>query len=107
MYSMYMQQSTLYFIIHRSEDTLGLRYVKYVGDGDSSSYSRVKSEQPYGPDVEIVKEECIGHIQKRMGTKLRKLIERKKGIKISLLTFLFTCIHPLFPAQTNCHHVVE
>ncbi|XP_072032290.1 uncharacterized protein [Amphiura filiformis] len=67
----------------RSEDTLGLRYTTYVGDGDSSSFSRITQEQPYGPDVTTIKEECVGHIQKRMGCRLRKLVEKKKGVKLA------------------------
>ena len=62
----------------RSEDK-GLRYTTYVGDGDSRSFTVIKRLEPYGPDVEIVKEECIGHIQKRMGTRLRSLIAKTKG----------------------------
>ena len=30
-------------------------------------------KHPYGHEVEIVKKECVGHVQKRHGTTLRKL----------------------------------
>jgi hypothetical protein len=71
-------------LFQRSEDVNGLRYNPYVGDGDSKSYLRVVKAQPYGPTFVIEKEECIGHIQKRMGTRLRKLLPKFKG-KISLV----------------------
>ena len=33
--------------------------------------------EPYGPNVELIKHECVSHIQKRMGTALKKL--KKSG----------------------------
>ncbi len=40
-------------------------------------------EKPYGEDCEIVKEGCIGHIQKRMGSALRRLGLEYKGKLVS------------------------
>ncbi|ROT72419.1 hypothetical protein C7M84_009184 [Penaeus vannamei] len=54
----------------RSTD-FGLRYAYFVGDGDSSAYRSVRFI--YGPDREVVKYECVNHVGKRMGTRLRKL----------------------------------
>ena len=34
------------------------RYNPYIGDGDSKAYRRVVDDQPYGPDYDIMKEEC-------------------------------------------------
>jgi len=48
----------------------GLRYLSFIGDGDSSTYKTVSEAKPYGNEVEIVKKECIGHVQKRFGTRL-------------------------------------
>ena len=31
-------------------------------------------------DVEVQKKECVGHVQKRLGTALRKLKKEKKGL---------------------------
>ena len=55
------------------------RYNPYIGDGDSKAYRQVVDDQPYGPNYDIMKVECVGHVQKRMGTNLRKLLESKKG----------------------------
>ncbi|XP_070579536.1 uncharacterized protein [Ptychodera flava] len=55
-------------------------YTTFVGDGDSSAYHAVKNIYE---DVEIQKEECVGHIQKRMGTRLRRLVDQYKGQKLS------------------------
>lgn len=60
-------------IFQRSIKEKGVRYVSYIGDGDSSTFKSISENQPYGPDVPIEKIECVGHIQKRMGTRLRKL----------------------------------
>ncbi|XP_068084596.1 uncharacterized protein [Anabrus simplex] len=68
-------------IFSRSVDMFGVRYVKYLGDGDSKSFKSVVEAKPYG-DVSVEKLECIGHVQKRMGTRLRKLRKDMKGIKL-------------------------
>ena len=33
-------------------------------DGDTKSYSSIVKEQPYGPNTQIEKLECVGHIHK-------------------------------------------
>ena len=58
---------------NRSIELHGVRYTIVVSDGDSKAYDTVVEEQPYGPDVQIVKEECINHVSKRLGTALRNL----------------------------------
>uniref|UniRef100_A0A1B6JFM5 Mutator-like transposase domain-containing protein n=1 Tax=Homalodisca liturata TaxID=320908 RepID=A0A1B6JFM5_9HEMI len=67
----------------RSETKYGVRYVEYLGDGDSNGYAAVVAEAPYGPDVSIQKLECVGHVQKRMGTRIRDFIMKNKGLKLS------------------------
>ena len=56
-----------------------LRYNPFIRDGDSKAYRRVVQEQPYGEAVNVRKEECVSHVQKRMGTNLTKLLDSKKG----------------------------
>lgn len=57
----------------------GVRYIPFIGDGDSKAYSEVCQAQPYGPAVYIPKEECVSHVTKRMGTALRALAKDYKG----------------------------
>ncbi len=64
-------------IFNRSKDK-GLIYTGYYGDGDSKGYEKVKETYP---GVSVVKYECIGHVQKRVGNRLRKLNEKGKGFK--------------------------
>lgn len=61
----------------RSVDRHCLMYTGMLGDGDSKSHKAVVDMQPYGPDVEIVKE-CLNHAHKRMGTALLKLAKDQK-----------------------------
>ena len=66
-------------MFQRSVDLHKLQYDEYYGDGDSKSYSLVKDVyQVY--DIEVQKKECVGHVQKRLGTALRKLKKEKKGM---------------------------
>lgn len=66
-------------IFLRSVELHNVRYIDYIGDGDTKSFKAVSALQPYGPDVEIKKSECIGHVQKRMGTHLRAVKQEYKG----------------------------
>lgn len=86
-----MESAGIEEIFARSIDQNQLCYKTYIGDGDSTTYRRLVSEQPYGPDVNIEKAECVGHVQKRMGSRLRKLLEKCKGdyfLYISLIESL-------------------
>ena len=49
------------------------RYTTMVLDGDSRTFKRLTEMKIYGDDMKITKEECINHVNKRMGTALRKL----------------------------------
>ena len=60
-------------IFNRSVAERKLRYVKYIGDGDSKAYSSVAEKNPYGKDIAIEKLGCVGHVQKRVGARLRNL----------------------------------
>lgn len=58
-------------IFRSSLQRYSLRYAHYIGDGDSSSYGKVVESKPYNDEMIPVKWECLGHVQKRMGTRLR------------------------------------
>ncbi|GFV47123.1 uncharacterized protein TNCV_1630671 [Trichonephila clavipes] len=60
-------------IFFRSEQKHGLKYQRYIGDGDSKTFLSIAEKKPYGDSVPIEKIECVGHVQKRMGSRLRKL----------------------------------
>ncbi|CAB3241668.1 unnamed protein product [Arctia plantaginis] len=52
----------------------GVRYRNYIGDGDSKAYSGLVNSN--GDDFLIAKKECVGHVQKRMGTRLREIVKK-------------------------------
>ena len=62
-------------------DTLKLRYTTVISDGDSKTIKHLNDNKPYG-DTVIEKHECVGHVQKRMGTQLRNLKKSQMKDKI-------------------------
>ena len=56
-----------------------LRYLTYIGDGDTKSFHNVIDANPY-PGFLIKKAECVGHVQKRVGTRLRKFKKENKEL---------------------------
>lgn len=62
-------------ICQRSVNNYGVRYVDFLGDGDSKSHKVLVDEAVYG-DVEVTKLECVGHVQKRLGSQLHSLKKR-------------------------------
>ena len=75
-----MEVAGVEHIFKRSLTKYNLRYTEYYGDGDSKSYVNVKDTYER---LRIKKLECVGHVQKRVGTRLlslkkRKVIDKKK-----------------------------
>ena len=64
-----MEASGAITMFKRSVDSYKLRYTGYIGDGDTKAHQSVVNAMPYG-DVETQKLECIGHVQKRLGSRL-------------------------------------
>ncbi|GFY22394.1 uncharacterized protein TNCV_2176551 [Trichonephila clavipes] len=71
-----METVGAYRIFELSEYHRKLQYTDYYGEGDCKAYESVKSM--YAPNT-VNKLECIGHVQKRAGSHLRKL--KKKYVK--------------------------
>lgn len=76
-----MEVTGMVRIFKRSEKQHSLKYLGYIGDGDCKTFNAVKDSAPYGSDSAISKIECVGHIQKRMGARLKKL--KQSGLKCS------------------------
>ena len=77
-----MESTAAVTLWSRSEEKNSLRYVRYIGDGDSKVYNNVANVKLYGEKA-VVKEECVGHIQKRLGKSLRDLKQKLGGEKLS------------------------
>ncbi|XP_066581799.1 LOW QUALITY PROTEIN: uncharacterized protein [Prorops nasuta] len=70
-----MEVDAIIEMFKRSMKSFGIMYKNYIGDGDSKTYSGILKAAPY-ESVEICKKECIGHVQKRMGTRLREVVKK-------------------------------
>ena len=56
----------------RSVSQNQLVYSTYIGDGDSSSFKKLIVSDPYEGQENVRKEECLGHVQKRLKKHLKK-----------------------------------
>ena len=63
----------------RSEERYGAIYTRYIGDGDCKTYKGILDFNPYD-EVEVKKLECVLHVKKRMGSRLRAEKKKHKGI---------------------------
>ncbi|GFV72369.1 uncharacterized protein TNCV_638311 [Trichonephila clavipes] len=72
----------------RSLSLQNARYITYIGDGDCKAFDAVKKKNIYGNEYPIETLEFIGHVMKRMGTRLRRLKAQLKGKILSDGKFL-------------------
>ncbi|XP_025160980.1 uncharacterized protein LOC112589971 [Harpegnathos saltator] len=72
-----MEVDAVVEMFQRSESLYEVKYGRYIGDGDSKTFKGILNAEPY-ENFTIQKKECIDHVQKRMGTRLRNL---KKEVK--------------------------
>ena len=70
-----MDAAGLLSIFQRSIENHSARYVEFLGDGDSKAHKKLVEEAVYGA-VPVEKLECVGHVQKRLGSRLRSLKKR-------------------------------
>ncbi|GBN32179.1 hypothetical protein AVEN_50766-1 [Araneus ventricosus] len=70
-----MESVGAFRIFERSVMKRELQYTEYYGDGDSKAFLKVKDI--YGEDT-VTKLECIGHVQKGVGSRLRKLKKNQR-----------------------------
>ncbi|XP_035825594.1 uncharacterized protein LOC118477666 [Aplysia californica] len=77
-----MEQKAAVMLWQRSEER-GFRYRSVVCDGDTNTIKQINEVKPYA-DVTVEKKECVNHVAKRLGTALRKLVEDKKKVKVTL-----------------------
>lgn len=70
-------------ILWKRSLTFKMRYTTLLSDGDSKTFNHLVNSEVYGPDITIVKEECINHVAKRLGTSLRKLVKDNKTLGVT------------------------
>ena len=57
-----------------------MRFSTFISDGDSKTFSTLSEAQPYGKDHPVEKKDCVGHVQKRLGTALKNLKTTYRGV---------------------------
>lgn len=71
-----MELDSVIKMFKRSIEKFQVRYKNYIGDVDSKTHSGLLKAALYN-NYEIIKKECIGHVQKRMGSRLCDLVKNK------------------------------
>ncbi|KYN03416.1 hypothetical protein ALC62_05734 [Cyphomyrmex costatus] len=70
-----MEVQSMLEMFARAENLHGAQYKKYIGDGDTKTFAALLKH-----DDEVEKKECVNHVQKRIGSKLRKAKKTNKNI---------------------------
>jgi len=71
-----MEPDAMLEIFQRAEELYGVKYVNYIWDGNCKTYKKIVEQLPY-----VQKKECINHVQKRMGNRLRNCKKKnEKGL---------------------------
>nr|XP_042908183.1 uncharacterized protein LOC122271327 [Parasteatoda tepidariorum] len=73
-----MEMNAASILWQRSIAECKFRYTVLLSDGDSKMFALLSKQNVYG-DIPIVKEECINHIAKRLGTALRNKVKEYKA----------------------------
>ena len=106
-----MEVDAITEMFQRSQQRYNVKYVNYIGDGDSKTYTGIVNALPYGEHTRITKKECIGHVQKRMGTRLRGCKKKTKGLggkgKLTAKMIDKLTIYYGLAIRRNCNSVDE
>ena len=78
-----MESAGAVSIFSSSIEKYSIPYAHYIGDGDTESFKKYVDSKPYGDDLKPIKLEYVGHVQKCLGTRLRKLRNDMKGKVLS------------------------
>lgn len=73
-----MEVDAVLEIFQRSEELFGVRYWNYVGDGDAKTFMAILDKRPYGDELNVIQSECVGHVEKRKGSRLRNIKKTAK-----------------------------
>ncbi|GBO43982.1 hypothetical protein AVEN_219740-1 [Araneus ventricosus] len=79
-----MEMNSAAILWKRSVKEAKMRYMTLLSDGDGKTHQHLNEIQVYGKNVTIMKEECINHVAKRVGTCLRNVVQdwKKKGVTL-------------------------
>lgn len=57
-----MEVDAIVEMFKRLQNNYGVKYINYIGDGDSKTYNGIISSVLYSNNTSIIKKECIEHI---------------------------------------------
>ncbi|GBM87287.1 hypothetical protein AVEN_2184-1 [Araneus ventricosus] len=79
-----MEMNAAAILWKRSVKEAKRRYTTLLSDGDGKTHQHLNEIKVYGKNVTIMKEECINHVAKRVGTGLRNVVQdwKKKGVTL-------------------------
>ncbi|KAL7290606.1 hypothetical protein TKK_0015368 [Trichogramma kaykai] len=72
-----MEVESVEEMLLRFEELHGVKYVNYIGDEDLKTFSALFNVNPYNNEPVVIASECIGHVQKRMGSRFRSVRKSK------------------------------
>ncbi|XP_049821547.1 uncharacterized protein LOC126265075 [Aethina tumida] len=75
-----MEQDIIVEGFNNSIEMHGLKYLKFIADGDSSVFKNIKEKVPYGH--EVVKIECMNHVLKNFSKNLYKIKKDTQGVPV-------------------------
>lgn len=62
-----MEVDTIKEIYEVAVKKYGVKHLNYIGDGYSNTYKAVVDFNPDGSSHPVIKSECVGQVEKRMG----------------------------------------
>ncbi len=69
-----MEPAAATAMFSRSVESRNLMYTSCISDGDSKTFATITNMDPYNEFNKVVtKKECVGHVQKRVGSRLRTM----------------------------------
>lgn len=66
-----MEVDAITEMFQTSEGKYGVKYTTYIRNGDSKTFRNILSVGSYDDEVIVEEEECVGHVEKQIGTRLR------------------------------------
>ena len=75
-----MEKLSAVNIFKRSARNMMCDTVHILGMVTQEFYAAVVASKPYGEDLIPKKDECVGHVQKRVGTRLRRMKANDKTL---------------------------
>lgn len=74
-----MEIDAMVDMFKRSEAKSNAKYVTYIGDGDCKTFKGISDAKPYN-DISVEKKECVMHVEKRAGTRIRNAKKNNRGV---------------------------